>query len=129
MKYLLVKVGRSGFLEALAQWKNTARADRPSPNELFFKRRIRLQAPVTKAYLEGRVEEVQEEESTTSADSRELRPFSVGTRVWVQDLHSKRWPVKAVIQSIKDTGRTYVLVTDAGEEIIRNRIYIRQRYV
>ena len=47
-KHLLIKTSPSDFPAALAAWRNTAREDKPSPNELMFYRKIRDGKPIIK---------------------------------------------------------------------------------
>ena len=144
VKYLMLKVASSEFTSALAQWRNTARADRPSPNDPFLRRCLRLSLPMTKAYLEawkdesaqGKMHELElhwnhewENEAAAPADSREPRLLAVNTPVWVQDPLLKRWTIKATVQSITDTGRKYSLLTESNTVITRNCKFIQRRYV
>ena len=45
-KYLILKTTTSEFPEALAAWRNTARENKPSPNEMMFKRPVRDTKPI-----------------------------------------------------------------------------------
>ena len=50
--------------------------------------------------------------------------FAVGDRVWAQDTHTKRWDIEATVQSIRDSGRSYWIVTPEGGMYLRNRKYL-----
>ena len=50
----------------------------------------------------------------------------MGQRVWLQEQESKKWSIGGVIKSIRDNGRSYVMVeTDGGAAYLRNRRYIK----
>ena len=143
IKYLIMKVKPQEFESAFSKWKNTARHDCPSPNELFLRRRVRLDLPITESFLRCPVsdcatniktrdtEENDNFQMDVSADSEaeEKNEFQVGVPVWVQDPITNRWTIKASVEAISHTGRTLSLALDTGGTITRNRRLVRVRHV
>ena len=125
IKHLMMKTGAADFEKALAAWRNTARAERPSPSEMFFRRRLRTCLPITDVALRqtGHIRKGR----TAGVQGQPLTPLQVGDTVWVQHHDTKRWTIKAVVTNVSHTGRTYNLITEAGVAMIRNRRYIRNR--
>ena len=128
VKHLMEKVKPSEFPAAFAAWKNTRRADQPSPNELFFGRQLRIQLPLMSSTL-WQAASTQRAPPADPVRFRTLPPLSPGRTVWVQNPHTKRWTTKATVLSTSSTGRTYTLRTEEDKTITRNRRFIRPRYV
>ena len=138
-KHLLIKASPSGFPAALAAWRNTAREDKPSPNELMFFRKIRDGKPIMSSQLEVRVPEQpdpihegQQESKPTVQFRKSQRQqipeqFHRGDRVRVQDPHTKRWDIEAVITSSSRSNRSLHLETDDGFSMWRNRRFVRRQ--
>ena len=134
IKHLLLKVPKQEFQAAFSTWKNTAKANSPSPNELFFRRRVRLQMPIMPSLLSempdfSHSNQNHETDNEENGLRKELRPLSVGTKVWIQSPHTSRWDEKAVFIDISDTKHSYTLKTDKGVTTTRNRRYLKARYV
>ena len=135
IKYLILKVKDSpldNFEESFSAWKNTCRENQPSPNEMFFKRRIRLGNLITQEFLDSPVESAASDTPSAPlrlSPGRELLQIAIGAPVWIQ-AQDKRWTIKAHVES-RDatTERTYQLITSDGVRMTRNRRYIRPRYV
>ena len=53
--------------------------------------------------------------------------FSVGECVVIQDPTSKLWDTKAKVESIRDSGRSYWLITDEGSVYLRNRKFLKKQ--
>ena len=73
-KHLLIKTTAATFPDALAAWRGTARSDKPSPNEMFFGRKIRDKKAIVTDILQKPVQansnQVPDNSSTQeSADS------------------------------------------------------------
>ena len=119
-KGLLAKVGRKDFDEAFASWRNSERNNRPSPNVLFFGRRVRSKLPeISHTFPIG------DPIHNTSEDK--LRPLKVTDLVWMQN-QTGSWPHKGEIVSIDKRGRTYKIILEDGRSFIRNRKFIRKRF-
>ena len=128
IKHLILKVPPKSFITAFSAWKNTARANQPSPNTLFFGRNVRLDLPVTLEYLKT-PPSLQPASPPNREEGKPLRYLPLHTKVWIQCPHTKRWLTKGTVVSVSDIGRTYIIRTESGEEIKRNRIFLRQCYV
>ena len=112
------------FQEALSYWKNTRKADNPSPNELFLGRQIKLDLPTTIDLISP--SNVQRNAVMTPQISKRLRSLHISQPVWVQD-REKRWTVRGTVVSASKRG-DYIVLTDDDVEIRRNRAFIRPRY-
>ena len=145
-KYLLLKTRPSDFDSALAAWRNTAREDRPSPNELMFCRKVRDEKAVIDSQLHIQVPEKdnhrihesissKKQNNPTNSTSKSKNAsshqipecFQQGDKVCVQDPCTKRWDRTALVTGFSRTGRTLELLTDKGGLIVRNRRFIRQQ--
>ena len=155
-KYLLLKTKPSEFSSALAAWRNTAREDKPSPNELMFCRKIRDGKAVLESqlYLQN-VEQVDQKIHESDSGTLNLSHFNAspvhpdiptrsavgekaphhqtpeyfrqGDKVHVQNPCTKRWNISALVTGFSKTGRTLELMTDEGDFILRNRRFVRRR--
>ena len=142
-KHLLIKAPGDAFPKALAAWRNTAREDRPSPNEMFMGRKIRDLRPITTTLLNmhdssadfdtghhtqppSRLPTAHEKNSTNLQHQQHFE-FKPGDAVRVQDHVTKRWTVPAVVTATSHSGRTCDLQTDEGVIMRRNRRFIRRR--
>ena len=129
IKHLLQKVQPKDFPLHFSSWKNTARGDQPSPNALFFGRHLRLELPVTLEFLKTPTTVSNHTPVPKATQGRTLRPLHDGERVRIQCPHSKRWTMKGIITSVSDNARTYTIQLDSGEQIRRNRIFLKKCYV
>ena len=138
MKHLIIKCDNNfeKFQPALAQWKNTKRAERPSPNELFLGRLVRLDNPVLLSSLKFTVPitDVSKDPSTSAelnnpdGTGKRLRPLGLSRGVWIQDNRTKRWNIKARITALPShADPSYHLQGEDGHSFRRNRIHIRPR--
>ena len=145
-KHLLLKSPPSKFPESLASWRNTAREDKPSPNELMFHRKIRDGKPILSSHLkvdvsnlkdlhsqQNRGSQIHEDIQHSPAQSGNTESKQVpdqfvrGDRVRVQDPHTKRWDIEAVITSSSRSNRSLHLLTDKGFSMWRNRRFVRRK--
>ena len=145
-KHLLLKSSPSKFPESLASWRNTAREDKPSPNELMFNRKIRDGKPTLSSHLKVDVSKLKDLHShqkggnhihensqlkhlpdRSGNSERQQIPdrFVRGDRVRVQDPHTKRWDIEAVVTSSSRSNRSLHLLTDEGFSMWRNRRFVR----
>jgi len=112
----------SGFAEAIQAFRNTPRTSVPgcdTPASLFFGRHQR-QPKLPRLPVE----------STSTTETKEdgrrtLPPLRVGTRVRLQDPHSHRWDTQGRVETVRDNGRSYVILKDSGRFTTRNRRYIK----
>ena len=124
-KHLILKTTPAEFEEALAAWRNTARKDSPSPNEMLFGRRVRDYKAMTLSALKG------EEPAATQVqhipeDQLRKHVFIQGDHVHIQDQKTKRWNMHAVVTGISSTGRTLDMLTTEGHYITRNRMFVKK---
>ena len=130
-KHLLLKSSPGDFLTALAAWRNTARGNKPSPNEMFLGRKVSDGKLILSSQLRlptrpGSSMETDQQIPRESGDQPCQQVFQQGERVRLQNPISKRWEGKAVVTGFSRTGRTLELCTDDGVFVIRNRKFIRQ---
>ena len=57
--------------------------------------------------------------------SKVLSTLSVGTKVLVQDMKSKRWDINAVVTQVRKNNRSYTIKTENGKFYLRNRKFLR----
>ena len=130
-KYLLLKTKAEDFPSALAAWRNTARDGKPSPNEMFFGRKIRDEkAMVTTTLLPMQIPDAQQQhpaDCATHSSAPSDKEFRIGDHVRVQNQATLRWDTKAEITGVSTSGRTLDLVTDDGVAIRRNRRFVRAK--
>ena len=155
-KYLLLKTKPAEFPAALAAWRNTDKEDKPSPNELMFCRKVRDGKAILKSQLYIKTPEklcqqiphsvindpdlditpeIQASDTTTQSLSQRQNPppqpipeqYQQGESIRIQDPHTKRWDVTALITSFSKTGQTVELYTEEGHFLRRNRRFIRRK--
>ena len=154
-KHLILKTRPSEFPSALATWRNTARENKPSPNELMFCRKVRDEKAILEQQLyiklhgnfhdqvkecysdvENKAHRIADPEigspktpprSTSPNAPRQHIPenFQQGDRVRVQNPCTKRWDDTALITGFSKTRRTLELLTSEGVFILRNRRFVR----
>ena len=130
-KHLLLKTSEapSRFPEALAAWRGTARHNKPSPNEMFFGRKIRDKKPVVSTVLIPNHAIPNSSPSISAesdkADNKQRSKFHPGDNVRVQNQATMRWDTKAKVDHVSDSGRTLQLTTTEGVNIRRNRRYVK----
>ena len=155
-KYLLLKMKPADFPSALAAWRNTAKENKPSPNEIMFCRKVRDEKAIHASQLHIKVpgkvdqqippsveqhpgldatQETRASNTPTKSSSHSKNAhhqqipeeFKQGDRVCVQDPCTKRWDVTALITSFSKTGRTLELYTEEGHFMRRNRRLVRRQ--
>ena len=114
---------------ALAEYRNTAMANSPAPSDLFYNRRLCGELPSLKTYFDrdGYVEEKQRsrDKYLSTGTCRPARgQFAVGEKVFVHYIKSTRWTIEATVESIRDSGRSYWVVTIDGGVYLRNRKFL-----
>ena len=113
-KYLLRKhKSFDAFLAGLLEFRNTPRSSGPSPASLFFGRNIRTALPGLPP------------PTVPKSDRTIVETFHKGERVRVQDARSKLWNIKGEILDVCQSRRSYVIKTDDGTVIQRNRRFIK----
>jgi hypothetical protein len=139
-KHLLDKCSTTGqdFKEALREYRNAPRADGFSAAQLFLHRRQRGRLPTLPAATAVDFETSQEG-SAIRQDSRlkmkaehdkrakDLPTLEVGQAVALQNPLTLRWGDETgIVQSIRNSGRTYIVILDADKGIkTRNRRFLR----
>ena len=124
-KHLVIKTTPSTFQEALAAWRNTARQDKPCPNEMFFHRKIRDEKPITNTNLHPETNSSKITNDSAKSNNATQKQFQPGDRVRVQDPGTKRWNVKAKVDHVSETGRTLQMTSSDGVNLKRNRRFVR----
>lgn len=135
-KYLLIKCeGKmEEFKRALAEWRNTPRADGYSPAQMFIGRRQRGLLPTLPNALEPiNLEDAHAARTETSDKGKEYfdrsavdaEPLKQGQKVHVQNPKTNRWDRSAVVVSVRSQGRSYVIRDANGKFFTRNRKLLR----
>ena len=136
-EYLLAKIGcmNDTFFDALAEYRNTPRADGYSASQLFFGRRQRGLLPTLPSTLtfDAKIPlaaHTQRQKSTAVVESRynarasDLPPLHVGQAVLLQNPLSLRWEEKGQVEEIRNDGRSYYVAVN-GKQLLRNRRFLR----
>ena len=117
---------------ALAELRSTPRTDGFSPAELFFGRRLRGVLPSLSSQLHtdvvaganARERTRAQEKSRHDARARDLPGLSVGDKVYVYG-KTHKWDRKAQVIEVRDKGRSYIVQTDDGASLLRNRRFLQ----
>lgn len=108
-----------------------------SPAQLLMGRRLRNGLPISKEMLKpagynqraitnylGKAKELQKTQYDRRA-GRELEEIAPGTRVWLQPQEQKREWQPATVIGNHESPRSYVVETDKGSRLRRNRRHLR----
>jgi len=124
------------FQRGLLEWRNTPKESGRSPAMIVFGAQQRSIVPCPPTSLErtktpddatfAEKEKAIKEKRRVSFDinTKSHKPFQIGDRVRVQDVHSKKWKDKGKIDRVLKR-RRYVIVLDDGRTQYRNRRFIR----
>ena len=126
------------FREALAEWRNTPRADGLSASQLFMGRRQRTALPILPTALretvtreeavKTRTKTWESRESDRSQGTHELKPFKVGDKVRAWNKKSGKFDIKAKVTGIRNAGRSYTIEDGDGYISTRNRRLLNALY-
>ena len=96
-------------MEILTAWRATPRSDGVTPNDAFFRRKVRIFPSLV-----------------TAPPPPPARPeWAPGTRVRIQDAHSREWNATGVIHGSRNGNRSYFVTLPGGQTVLRNRRYLR----
>ena len=138
MKSLLAKHHSNWeqFEVALLEWRNTPRQQQPSPAELMFGRRQKTLLPGSGLNRPEKPRGVPSADPAPSKSSEPVqRQYDVlqpGTKVRIQDPHSKRWTQKGRIISCRDSSRSYFIELEEEDgdivqkQVLRNRRFLKK---
>ncbi|TRY72232.1 hypothetical protein TCAL_14895 [Tigriopus californicus] len=130
------RLDREGFDAALLEWRNIPREDGKSPAQWLFGFNLRTRIPShpstrlsldSKEFgngLERRSLELDKDKLQYDTRARSHDPLNVGDRVRIQNVISKLWDRQGIIHSIRDSGRSYVVLI-GSRRYVRNRRYLR----
>lgn len=134
LKRLVQKCKRQEVRAAIAEWRNSPRADGISPAQMFLGRRMRgqlpsLQQPQVDATVaqEARRRGRAKTKAFNDRHSRILPALVEGQAVYLQNPTTKRWDQHATVVAARKNGRSYVVRKENGTEVIRNGRYVRAR--
>ena len=98
--------------EAVAAWRNTARADGGSPSHLFFNK-LPIHADPTPINIENRSRSKTHAQNIASRNThaQEIASLPLGAQVWIQHHETKKWDRHPKIIEIRQDGRSYLLET------------------
>ena len=97
------------YMDIIAAWRATPRSDGVTPNDAFFRRKVRIFPSLVSA-----------------PQPPPARPeWSPGTRVRIQDAHSREWNATGVIHGSRNGNRSYFVTLPGGQTVLRNRRYLR----
>ena len=119
-KYLIIKTTPADFPTALAAWRNTARENKPSPNELLFGRQIRDRQPYV-----AREDDPKADMPRQHIPQHDISAFQQGSAVRIQDQNTKRWTITGTVTGASTSGRTLEILTDEGNLVRRNRRFVQ----
>jgi hypothetical protein len=144
MKALVLKTTPTGrldddaFRQGLLEWRNTPKAHGASPSEIVFGHCLRSIIPahhssfakkweMGETYTNSRNEGRKKAKIAYDAHSRNIKPFSIGTPVRIQNPASKQWDKQGVIISA-GSNRDYKIRLSNGRVYWRNRRFVRRNY-
>lgn len=126
------------FDYAILELRNMPLRDGKSPAQWLFGRPIRTQVPAQDSFYsamlesdvihgqEKRFRQTNKTKRIYDESSRSLPPLSVGSSVWIQNTTNNLWDKMGVIEGIRQTDRSYIVVVPGGgRAYIRNRRYLR----
>ena len=138
VKNLLLKCGgmNDAFWHGLLQLRNTPMSHGKSPAELMFGRQLNDHFPRFPHFHETRekfLDDVTKERISENRSkekvrydrgSHSLKPLSIGQRVAIRSRVDRDWSLRGTVIEKKDF-RVYVVETDSGAILVRNRRYLR----
>ena len=106
----------SDFRNSLLHWLCTPLANgQPSPNELFYGRRLRSTLPVLST--------LPDISQPKTAFPQQLK---IGDKVRLQNQHNNRWDDIGIISEIMPSGRSYRVTRDSGgHSVVRNHRFLK----
>ena len=122
---------KANLEEAVAAWRNMARADGISPSQLFFNRLPRQKLPIhadpTPINIDNRPRSNTHVQSKANrnAHAHEMPSLPLGAQVWIQHHETKKWDRQAKIIEIRQDGRSYLLETANGTHLLRSRRFVK----
>ncbi|UYV63017.1 K02A2.6-like [Cordylochernes scorpioides] len=143
IKYLISKTTTNGnlksdtFLESLMEFRNTPKAEGRSPAQIVFGAPTRTKLPLHRSQFakewRTRISECDQRaqnlrQKALKRYNRNAKPLSqleVGAIVLVQDHRTKHWTLIAEVLEQLPRGRSYLIRTDAGRLLRRNRRFLR----
>ncbi|UYV71250.1 PKN2 [Cordylochernes scorpioides] len=143
IKYLISKTTTNGnlksdtFLESLMEFRNTPKAEGRSPAQIVFGAPTRTKLPLHRSQFakewRTRISECDQRaqnlrQKALKRYNRNAKPLShleVGAIVLVQDHRTKHWTLLAEVLEQLPRGRSYLIRTDAGRLLRRNRRFLR----
>ncbi|UYV80904.1 K02A2.6-like [Cordylochernes scorpioides] len=143
IKYLISKTTTNGnlksdtFLESLMEFRNTPKAEGRSPAQIVFGAPTRTKLPLHRSHFakewRTRISECDQRaqnlrQKALKRYNRNVKPLShleVGAIVLVQDHRTKHWTLLAEVLEQLPRGRSYLIRTDAGRLLRRNRRFLR----
>ena len=139
VKYLIKKAVETNvdYRKLLLEWRNTPRADKYSPAQLFLGRRQRTLLPTLpgagvtadKSYAEAaRQGQKAKEKENFDKNTKPLPPFPVGVLVMCQNPISKQWDPEdlAKVIEVRESGHSYKLQRESDDKtFVRNRRFLR----
>ena len=88
--------------------------------------KIRISDPLQEDVRQELTSRRLEQKDYHDRSARELPPLIPGQRALYQDLHSGRWAPATVVTRASEP-RSYVIQTDSGQTMCRNRVQLRDR--
>ena len=130
VKSMLKKVGTKGISAAMRQFRATPRAEGPAPAEMFYGRPFRNSVPriIKPVDFDPEAKLARTLERDAKAENvprKELTKLKDGCKVRIQHPSSKRWDETGKVLRQRTNGRSYVIQTENGKEIRRNRRFLR----
>ena len=121
---------KANLEEAVAAWRNMARADCISPSQLFFNRLPRQKLPIhadpTPINVDNRPRRKTHAQNIAdrNAHAQEMTSLPLGAQVWIQHHETEKWNRQAKIIEIRQDGRSYLLETANGTHLLCGRRFV-----
>ena len=134
MKKLILRCKEKGenIPQAIAAWRNMARADGLSPSQLFYGRRQKQLLPLSSTHKQVAATDIGKRDKAyrkqiegRNAHTGELRQLDIGEVVRVQDNSTKKWTQLAVITEVRRSGASYTIQGGSNRTYIRSRRHLK----
>ena len=122
---------KANLEEAVAAWRNMARADRISPSQLFFIRLPHQKLPMhtdpTPISIDNQPRSITHKQSIASRNThaQEIPSLPLGAQLWIRHHETKKWDRQAKIIEVRQDGRSYLLETANGTHLLQGRRFVK----
>ena len=126
------KASEMAFSSALHAWRNTPRSDGLAPTDLLFGFRQRMPNSPPRLTCttfvnreeEGKARQQRKEDNFAKRGGTPLVQFKEGDSALLQNKRN-RWTDPVTVGPARQSGRSYTVIKEEGDEAVRNRRFLR----